>query len=352
MIVYYCFFIYLTLLAVLNINKGKVLFILITGYLVLFAGTKELGVDRDSFNYLQMYELFQEYFDALKFGIEPGISIIGVLLRKIGFNEVYDLFFVFALIGVSLKIQAIIKYSPIPLLSIFLYYCFMFFKQDFTQIRAAVATGVFLWSIDDILDKRFIKYALKILLASCFHSSAIVYLPIYFINTNSINKGLYLKCMLGAFILANLKITSILLQLPIISYFGRLQSYADKVSIGASGSDVFNPLGLLFIFQLILGFSMLYFVDIIARKDRYGILFVKLIVIGNIYLYLLGSIAATVATRICELFYVTLFISGVYFIYFIRPLWCGIIFTILVGCVYWAFQMLYDPIMMPYHSWL
>ncbi|MBX9597224.1 MAG: EpsG family protein [Burkholderiales bacterium] len=318
--------------------------------LTFFCAFRAVGVDKDSYNYLSMFNIFYNYFDSLSFGVEPGFSFVTTLLKKINLDSINYLFLVFALISVPVKIKFIYKYSKYPILSILIFYSFMYFKQDFTQIRAAVAVAIYVWAIDDILYKRFKLFFLKIVLASFFHVSAIILCLTYFISNKEINKRNYFLMLFGSFAAANIKLTTLFLKLPFFSFLTRLQSYIEKSASGAT--DVFNTFGLLFLMQFVISFLLLYFIDIIKDKDKHSVFFVKLLLCGTISLYLLGGLSVAIATRINELLVFSICISYTYFIYFIKPKLYAILFVVfLCGALYW-FQMYYSHIVTDYVSWV
>lgn len=355
MITYNFIFILILILSLVDFSimqyQTKVFIIVTIGIILTsFCGFRSIGVATDSYSYLFMFNTFNNYFDSLSVGVEPGFSVLTTLLKKIGLDSINYLFLVFALLSVPIKIKFIHKYSKYPILSILIFYSFMYFKQDFTQIRAAVAIAIYIWAIDDILCKRFKLFFLKIVLASFFHVSAIVLCITYFISNKEINKRNYFLMLFGSFVAANLKLTTLFLKLPIFSFLTRLQSYIEKSSSGKT--DAFNPLGSLFLMQFALSFLLLYFIDNIKNKDKHSIFFVKLLLCGTICLYLLGGLSAGIATRINELLAFSIYISYTYFIYFIKPRIMAVTIVIFLGCTLYWFQMFYDPIMMPYHSWL
>lgn len=355
LIIYNLIFICILCLSLIDFSviqyQIKVLLICFIGVLLtFFCGFRSVGVDRDSYNYLFMFNIFNSYFDSLSFGVEPGFAFITTLLKKINLDSVNYLFLVFALISVPVKIKFIYKYSKYPILSILIFYSFMYFKQDFTQIRAAVAVAIYVWAIDDILYKRPKIFILKIILASFFHVSAIILCLTYFISSREINKRNYLLTLFGSFVAANLKLTTLFLKLPFFSFLTRLQSYVEKSASGVT--DPFNTLGLLFLMQFALSFLLLYFIDTIKDKDKYSIFFVKLLLCGTICLYLFGGLSVAIATRINELLVFSTCISYTYFIYLIKPKLYAVLFVIFLSCVLYWFQMYYSHILINYISWV
>jgi transmembrane protein EpsG len=94
-------------------------------------------------------------------------------------NTTIIIFGIYAFIGIGLKIQAIKKYSKYAFISLAIYFLTYFWLHDYTQIRAGVASGFALIAVCNLETKKYIKYFLYILLAICFHWSAIIYIIIF-----------------------------------------------------------------------------------------------------------------------------------------------------------------------------
>jgi len=89
----------------------------------------------------------------------------------------------YAFLGVLIKFLAISKISPYPALSIVVYVSFFYILHEMTQIRAGVAIGLVFWSIIDVAKNNKKNFLIKILIATLFHYSAIVFIMLYFIGT-------------------------------------------------------------------------------------------------------------------------------------------------------------------------
>jgi hypothetical protein len=96
-------------------------------------------------------------------------------------HSVYLFFFLYAILGVSIKFYAIFKKSKLPLYSLLLYLPSYFLLHEYVQIRASIAIGIFIFAIDDIVNGNKRNYLLKTGLAMLFHWSAAIMLPLYFI---------------------------------------------------------------------------------------------------------------------------------------------------------------------------
>lgn len=163
----------------------KFVFVLIFLVCVLRA----TSVGRDIPGYEMAYEMTQRAaFNDFNFiYFEAGY----VLLMKICilFKLSFRWFFVIVyFIILAPKYIFIKKYSYSPLLSTLIYLCYMLFEFDLTGLRQAIAMSVSLLAFSELLDKRkgyVVKYVLFILVAACFHKSALlclVFLPLTLIK--------------------------------------------------------------------------------------------------------------------------------------------------------------------------
>lgn len=162
--------------------------------LILIAGLRPIGLDRDSVEYAKM---IQSPIDVNLLNKEPAFWVIKYL-NDIFFNgNVRTFFLIYAILGVSIKFLAIKRLSKLPWLSVGVYLSSYFILHEMTQIRAGVATGLFLLSIPDIYHRNFRKFIIKALLAISFHYSAIVMLPLYFLHSKKLNIAYLLLPIVG-----------------------------------------------------------------------------------------------------------------------------------------------------------
>jgi hypothetical protein len=171
------------------------LYWIIALFLILIAGLRPIGLDRDSIEYAQ---IIQSSIDVnLLLDKEPAFGIIKHFNDIFFSGDVYTFFLIFATLGISIKFLAIKKISKMPLLSVIVYLSIYFILHEMTQIRAGVAAGLFLLSIPDIYDRNFRKFIIKALLAISFHYSAIVMLPLYFLHPKKLNIAYFLLPIVG-----------------------------------------------------------------------------------------------------------------------------------------------------------
>jgi hypothetical protein len=163
----------------------------ITLILVLFAGFREIGFDRDSKNYAIIIQSINSlsFSDLNFFEKEPSFYLFAYVANWLFSDAVRGTFVIYALFGIALKIIGIYRLSRIPLLSVIFYISSYYILHELTQIRVGVASAIFLLAIPDIVNKDSKAYMIKTIFAIFFHYSAIIMLPLYLIV--KMNKWFY-----------------------------------------------------------------------------------------------------------------------------------------------------------------
>jgi hypothetical protein len=188
-----------------------------------------------------------DYFDNY-YRVEIGWVFLNRLFRGLGF---FAMTAVLALFNCVIYYRFIKKYVPIKYywLAIFLYvFTPGFMLIPSSGMRQSLAIVIFLFSFDYLHDKKAIRYFLCIGLASLFHSSAIILLPVYFLAIFNwkINIGvviIFILLFVSMFLYSNF--LSPLLTQFINSNFERYKVYQEEGHI-ATG------LGVLYSFALVI----------------------------------------------------------------------------------------------------
>lgn len=288
----------------LSIKKSTMYLLPIGTVLILIAGLRPIGIDGDSLNYVQLLGI--DITNANFIDKEPAFWIINEFNKYVFGGNEHTFFLIFAILGVSLKLIAIRKYSLLPLLSILTYLCMYFILHEMTQIRAGVAAAIFLFAIEDIKNKNFKGYLFKTILAVLFHYSAIMMLIVYFINPNKLNLKLFFFLpIIGVFItiFKNLLLNLFLSMTSILPEFigYKIDLYILLLDEGKfSDINIFNFLYISLIF--IYYFSLLNYKKM---KSEYDIIFIKILGIMLFMFYFL-SFLPVLAFRVSEFFGVVL----------------------------------------------
>lgn len=290
----------------LTISSKSLSLTLFAVLLILIAGLRPIGIDGDSLNYVSV--LHVSLSEANFIDKEPAFWIINELNRILfGANE-HTFFLIFAIIGVTLKLIAIRKLSLSPIFSVFTYVCLYFILHEMTQIRAGVASAIFLLAIPDIYDRNLKSFLLKTIVAMAFHYSVILMLPLYFLNPQKINfKFFFILPFFGIFLMfigINV-ITIINTFLFILPDFlaNKIELYILLLDKGVHTEiNVFNfYYGSLLLFYYIMLLFHNYF------KSKYDLLLIKVLGLMLFFFYFLSAIPV-LAFRVSEFFGVVLII--------------------------------------------
>jgi hypothetical protein len=267
--------------------------------LILIAGLRPIGLDRDSITYA---ELIKSTVDANFLDKELAFWIIKGFNDIFFFGNIHTFFLIFATLGVSIKFLAIKRLSKVHLLSLIVYLSLYFILHEMTQIRTGVAAGLFLLSIPDIYDRNFRKFIIKFLLAFSFHYSAIVMLPLYFLNPKKLNIIYFLLPIVG-FILAIFNLSLFFLlnfsqMLPnFLAY--KINIYLDLLKLGEhSEINIINVYYSFLLFTIYIYFCFFLYVKN-KIKNNYDILFIKTLTISLFSFYFFSDVPVF-AFRISE----------------------------------------------------
>lgn len=138
---------------------------------------------------------------------EIGYLLLNSLV-KLFTDESSFLFLIVATISISLYYKSIKKYAVFPLVSLLIYFSFIYCVKELAQIRQGIAMAIFAYSLKYLVNNNFKKYILSIWIAGCFHLSiwAMLFIyPLRKIKINTINILIFFMVFLlmGLFDIAN-----------------------------------------------------------------------------------------------------------------------------------------------------
>ena len=111
---------------------------------------------------------------------EPGYLLLNLAVSLLGGNyRVFLLVFHFLL--TLLIFVWIGRYSRAPWLSVFLFLALQYFALSMNFLRQALAAAIFLWAYPFLKSRRFLPACGIVLLAACFHRTALIMLPLCFL---------------------------------------------------------------------------------------------------------------------------------------------------------------------------
>lgn len=357
MFFYFAIFLIICALCILSLrsrSKRLAFSIFIAAILVLIAGLKQPGIDRDSEGYvfffnwtgapLDYFTHFSEYYFN-----EVGYYLLSAVLRSVFNAGVVWFFLIIALIAIPLKFTAIWKLTEFQLLSILIYFCHYFIVHDMTQIRQGIASGILLLSIPEIEKKNIIKFSLLLCFGTLFHYSTLIFFPFFFLNTRTLSKPTFFATLIIPQILYLLRINIVnilvFLNLGIISE--KLSTYNELVQYGLfTEINVYNAV---VIIQLLFCGFLIWKSDFLQTKNKYAILLIKIYTIG-ISCWVLFYAVPVISFRTSGFLEIVEIILIPFIIYYIEEKAIAITFVILFGFELLYIDIIHSALMKPYST--
>lgn len=305
-------------------SRGWLLLALAT-VLTLFVAFRPEGIDND-------YNAYVGYFKSPT-GVaasltEPTFKLINSLARF--FDASILLFAIYAFLAVPLKIYAIKRLSPYWYLSILLWFTHLFIIQEMTQIRVAVASGIFLFALPYLGDGKKLKFTLCLVVAILFHYSALALLPLIVFGNKELSR--LFRCVLiavpiliYAFPFAGMDMLK-LIPIPFIQQ--KLQMYEElMVYEGGVWADIniYNAMALVRLFAY---YVLIWKYDYLKDKYPYMPILLK-VFCYSICMYVGLSFLPPIAMRIEELIAIIDCILFPLLAVLLRPHWLGRLLVVL-----------------------
>lgn len=246
------------------------------------------------------------YIDYLKHDyiiLEPTFRIIKYIVNGLGNENI--LFGIYAILGVGIKLYSFPKLTNLLFLTILFYLCSYWIYQDLIQIRAGVASAIFLFSLPYLIDRNAKKYFITIFIAILFHYSAIILIPVWFIDGKLNYKYIYLAMIPIAMVmyLINLDLIRLLSLIPVEYIQGKIETYSivsnNLSSRGVLRASEYNPFVTWYILKCFIVEILWFNIKSIKKHNRYAVVLLKIFTISISMLWLLSG-APVIATRISE----------------------------------------------------
>lgn len=190
MVYWLCFFIFSVLSTSVFFSERNYLFqsFIIFVFIVLFTSLR-FGTGTDFHSYINIWNTFSSVNDSKEFdyylsNIELGYKYLIFYLSKVSHEDFWFLFVNACLsLGLSYfglyRIRNHLNINSV-LSTLILFSCFLI-PYSFNAMRQAIAMGIFIFAIKDILDRSFLRVLSLSFLASLFHSSGTLIIICYFL---------------------------------------------------------------------------------------------------------------------------------------------------------------------------
>lgn len=178
------------LLFVFGVSQGRKYYPKMCAFLIfivgaLISGFRSLSYTGDNIAYAQYYvinsakSLAESWYDVVhQIGKDPFYYFVGNLFSKMGFS--YRGWFVFiAIVYMAGFCYIMYKHSDNYFFSILFMISLSYYYFSMTGLRQTLAFGICFFAFEMIYKKKRIMFILLVILASMFHSSALIFLIIY-----------------------------------------------------------------------------------------------------------------------------------------------------------------------------
>ena len=205
-----------------NNQKRKIFYIVIFFFWILSFIRWETGTDWESY-----HDCFANNDTLYEFemrGFEPFYTYLNFFIKQVT-DYYWILLMICGLIIYPLTSKTIVRYSPLPFISLLVY--LLLRRADIFFVRESIAIAFCFYSIRYIQTRELWKFVIYVLIGFQFHNAVIAFLPAYYIYNIDIDTK---KCL---YFLAGLIVIMTILQEKITSTFGQVatllgDSFLDK----------------------------------------------------------------------------------------------------------------------------
>ncbi len=140
----------------------------------------------DTFFYIHAYDLMdadQPIMDSMdwQLGSNPGFTLLNLLIKKAGFSS-QSFIMLYAVITVGIYLWFIRKYTDNLWFTLFLFITMGCFTFTMAAIKQCVAVAFALLATDRAIQKKYVRFALWVIIAMLFHPYAIMYIVVPFMT--------------------------------------------------------------------------------------------------------------------------------------------------------------------------
>ena len=164
--------------------------------LIIVAGFRYF-VGTDYGNYLYDYQQITQNGFRLSFLSQPALPLLALFCNRLGFG--YELWFFLLSCITIIPVFLVIYRIDTPVYFPIVFFLFLgCWHQSFNLVRQTAAASIIFYGYFFLKDKRFFKWALCCVVASFFHITAILMIPIYFFATRKTSPLLvFVMCSFG-----------------------------------------------------------------------------------------------------------------------------------------------------------
>ncbi|KIC63448.1 EpsG family protein [Chryseobacterium taiwanense] len=287
--------------------------------LIFTAGLRGKGVDNDYYVYRSFWRM-RKIDDGT---VEYSFYLIKVLIKNLLHLQFQYLLLAYAFIGVTTKILAIKKITPLLWGSILIYFSHYFLLHEFTQIRIGVATGFVLFSIYFLSEKKYVFFAIFSFLAIIFHQSCFLVLLFPLIRNSNRNTWIYAMLIPLGYIFYFLN-TYLHINIPIPILQNKIDLYEEATKSGFLKDSKINPFNALLLIRILIFYVIFYQSKKISHFFPHLYIYLKIYSL-SLFSFLFFSRIPVFSFRIQELLGVVeiILIPTIFYLFSERFKWLG-----------------------------
>lgn len=232
-------------------DTDKCIAFLLLLVLMLISAFRDETVGRDLLNYIPRYKSlgvasWSTLFEiADSFSFEHGFALLCKLLYLIDPTSAF--FLIMTSFGVAIGFYNIIRWSKMPITTLFIIYSFGIYGSSMNVVRQFLAFSILSLSIKYIKEKKFWKFLCIVMLATSIHSMSILFIMVYFLTDFEFNDKSIVAFVLGCVFMA-------IFGINVVSIFIRRTSfswYLQRLGQGSGESTLLLLLFILAVFYLL-----------------------------------------------------------------------------------------------------
>lgn len=239
-----------------NKRDKKIVFIILLFSLVSISALR-YNVGKDFFDY---YNFYMNIDNLKSMNYEIGFYLINKVLHVIFKNPQF--FFLFTSLIINFFVcKSIMSSKGSKAMGLYIYICGTFFFFSLNGVRQSIAIALFYYSLYFLKNNNFIKYFFINMIGALFHTSALVFLPLYFLLKKKINTKLKIIIILSTYFFSFVASKYIILLLSSTKY----NFYLSKAGYFTLGSFNISSIINLILFLL--------YEFLITKKDKEDIIY-------------------------------------------------------------------------------
>lgn len=184
-------------------GRNKVILILIGIILAALVGFRDETVGVDTMAYCRVFgemAMYHSMEDVISsFSTEPGWNICNWILSLFSHHYYVILCFV-GIVCSSCALFLIRKLSVAPVLSVFIYITLGYYLFGFAASRQAVSMAIYMLALPYLLKGDMKKYMIVVIIASLFHKTVLLGVPMWFLFRMPYNKKTLSLVVLGGIV--------------------------------------------------------------------------------------------------------------------------------------------------------